>query len=137
MPLQAAASGREAELFAMAVASSEIEAGLAQPVDGQILEYMTEREDAQGAPGKVRAVVLRSLEVFVLKPPLAGIAQTAASEIVARNSARILGCQGGVDEGIHRIREIGFLLPMVEVEKRRHQKGISRSVFGAEAAIAS
>ena len=45
MPLHMATGCAKAELLAMAIARTQIEPGLAQPLDRQILEHMAESED--------------------------------------------------------------------------------------------
>jgi hypothetical protein len=61
MPLHTAAGDGKAELIAMAIARAQVEPGLAQPGDGQILEHMAEGEDPQRLPGEPGA---RSFGVF-------------------------------------------------------------------------
>ena len=44
----------EAELLAIPVPRAEVEPGLAQPVDRQVLEHVARGEDAQRLPGEAR-----------------------------------------------------------------------------------
>jgi hypothetical protein len=137
MALHTSAHDRKAELIAMSIARAKIEAGLAQPGDGQVLENVPEREDPQGLAREPGARVLRRLQVFVLQPALADVTQPASPEIVALGTFGLFRHEGGVDAGIDGVRETGRLLPMVEVETGVHQNGTSGSGRGALVCIAS
>ena len=71
MALHAAAGRGEAELLAVPIARAQVEPGLAQPLDGEILEHMAEGEDAQRLAREAAVLVVRHLEVFVLQPAAA------------------------------------------------------------------
>ncbi len=120
MALHTSAHDRKAELIAMAIARAKVEPGLAQPGDGQILDNVPEREDPQGLAREPGARVLRRLQVLVLQPALADVAQPAAAEIVALGTFGLFRDEGGVDAGVHAVRATGRLLPMVEVETGVH-----------------
>ena len=87
MTADASAGDREAELLAIriiALAGVEIDAGGAEPADGQILERMADGEDAQRLAGEVGAIVLRRPGELELQGALAGMADARAAQIVAR-----------------------------------------------------
>ena len=80
MSLHPPTGGGEAELLAVPVTHPEIEPGLAQPLDGEGFEDVTEREDAKRLAGEPGARVLRRPEVLVLQPAAAALAEAAAAD---------------------------------------------------------
>ena len=100
---QPAAGGLEAELAAVGALVAQVEPGLAQPADRHRLEGVAGVEDAQDRPVEVGARVLRRVGDLVDQLPLAGLADPAAAEIVARGLAAVPRHQRRVDVGVHRI----------------------------------
>ena len=87
MTADATARDGKAELAAIgsiALAGVEVEAGGTQPDDGEILERMTDGEDAQRLAGESGTVILGCRSEFKLQGALAGVPEARAAEVVAR-----------------------------------------------------
>ena len=97
MAAQLSAGGGKAELPAIGAAIAQIEAGLAQPADGQRLELVPGIEDAQDAAVEVPAGILRRVGHLVDQLAGAGLADAAAAEIVARALPLVARDQRGID----------------------------------------
>ena len=85
MAADAPAGDGEAELAAVrpvALAGVEIETGGPQPADGEILQRVADREDAQRAARRGRAPSSFGLRVLELQRPLAGVPEPRAAEVV-------------------------------------------------------
>ena len=99
-----ATGDREAELLPtrpITLARVEIEAGGAQPGDGDILQRVPDAKDTQQPPIEICALILWGLYEFELQRSLADMAQAGAAEIDARRRGQVAGDQGRVDRGIH------------------------------------
>jgi len=99
------AGGGEAELIAVTVARPQVESGLAQPVNSQVFQNVTERKNPQRLSGKSTIGIARRLKVFVLQPAGTDVAQSAAAQIVALGSLGVIRDQRRIDACIDGVRE--------------------------------
>lgn len=124
MASDAPTSDREPKLLTIrliALGGVELEASLAQPINGQVFKDMTGSKNTQGLPIKIPTIVLRGLGVFELQSPFTGNAKTGTSEILAWCLALVFGNQSLIDMSVHLI---GECLGGIVVQ---HQKGTSVS----------
>ena len=84
MAADPSAGDREAELAAVTFLGDQIEPRRPQPADGEILEHVPDREDAERAAGEVPALVLRRARELELQRAFAGMAQPGRAEVIPR-----------------------------------------------------
>ena len=101
--LDAAAGDGKPELIAAPVSGPKVEARLAQPVDGEILETVAGRKDAQGLTAEVAALVTGNLEVFILQAPGTDITEPAPAQVVTLRPCHVVRNQRRVNQAIDRV----------------------------------
>ena len=122
MATDATARDGEAELIPIgpvALAGVEVEPRRPQPADRQILELMTDLEDAQRLAAEIRALILGRACELELQRAFAGMSQTGRAEIGPGRRGLPLGDQRGVDQ---RVDPLGHGGARVEIQ---HQNGTS------------
>src|SRR4051794_31661509 len=100
MSANAPARDREAKLIAISPFVAQVEAGGAQPANGQRLELMSVVEDAERLAVEVFPGIGRCISEFVDELACAGFADAAAAEIVARRLLTVLLDQRAVDQRV-------------------------------------
>ena len=78
MAADTAAGDGEAELLAIVpttLAGVELEPGASKPGDGQVLQSVADREDAEQPTVEVGAGIFRGVGEFELQGPLAGVTE--------------------------------------------------------------
>jgi hypothetical protein len=102
MAADAPARDGEAELAAVAFLGHQIEPRRPQPADGEILEFMPDREDPERPAGEILALVLRRARELELQRALAGMAEPGRAEIGARRAGGALGFERGIHGALIR-----------------------------------
>ena len=124
MPLDPVPGCGKSELLAAPVAGPEIKACLAEPLYRQVLEHVPRGENAERLSGELPARIAWEFQVLILQPSGADIPETASAQIIALWTQPVLGSQRGVNRSVDFISKRLQFLAVIEVQLRRHQKGI-------------
>ena len=125
----------EAELAAVPATGAEVEPGPLQPPDSKLLELVASIEDPQQSTAEAHATVDWGMRDFVRQAPGTGLADPAATEVVARRLGLVGSLERCIDVRVdpdaniaHRTRRaIDEAGPGVQVDDGVHRRRLRKA----------